>query len=79
MRYERSVIYTGYMDGRSDGLAEGRAEGREEGRAEGREEGRVEGIIETNKSHAKAMRENGIQVSIISQITGLSIDEIDKL
>ncbi len=39
LRYQRSVIKTGYDDGWQKGLADGREEGRAEGRAEGREEG----------------------------------------
>lgn len=54
---------------------EGLAEGRTEGRAEGRVEGRVEGIKET----AKKMKEKEIDISTISEVTGLTIEEINNL
>ena len=44
LRYQRSVITTGIIEGREEGRAKGRAEGLEEGRAEGLEEGRTEGL-----------------------------------
>jgi len=46
LRYQKSVIETGIIEGRADGLAEGRAEGLMEGRAEGLMEGRAEGLME---------------------------------
>ena len=39
IRYQKSVIFTGWYEGRADGLAEGRAEGKAEGKAEGLAEG----------------------------------------
>lgn len=46
LRYQKSVIETGWIEGHADGRAEGRAEGIAEGKAEGRAEGRAEGIAE---------------------------------
>ena len=46
LRYQRSVIQTGIIEGRAEGRAKGRAEGRAEGRVEGRVEGRAEGRAE---------------------------------
>ena len=43
LRYQRSVIKTGIIEGRAEGRAQGRAQGLAEGRAEGRAEGLVEG------------------------------------
>lgn len=71
-RYQRSVIETGRLEGRREGRAEGRVEGRAEGRVEGRAEGRAEEKLET----ARKLKELGIDVSIISQATGLSPEEI---
>ena len=63
--------------------AEGRAEGREEGRAEGHAEGRVEGInegrLEEKREAASNMKSLNIPFDIISQVTGLSIEEIKAL
>ena len=66
-------------EGREMGLAEGRKEGLAEGRAEGREEGREEGMKKANLENAMKFKQLGVAVEIISQATGLSIDEIEKL
>lgn len=81
-RYQRSVIETGRFEGRREGIMEGRAEGRMEGRMEGRAEGRAEGIAEGEAKKAletaRKLKELGIDVSIISQATGLSPEEITQ-
>ena len=58
---------------------EGRLEGRLEGKLEGRSEGRLEGIQENTLYIAKMMKEQGLSLDIIINITGLSEDEINKL
>ena len=60
---------------REEGRLEGRAEGREEGRAEGRAEGLAEGIRTT----AKGMKEKGIDLQTIADITGLALADIQDL
>lgn len=55
-----------------EGLAEGRAEGRAERRAEGRAEGRAE----EKKAIARNLLSQNIPLEIISQATGLSIEDI---
>ncbi|SHG46672.1 conserved hypothetical protein (putative transposase or invertase) [Thermosyntropha lipolytica DSM 11003] len=52
-----------------------RREGREKGREEGREEGRKEGREETALN---ALRE-GLDVKLISRLTGLSVERIEEL
>lgn len=59
------------LDMREATLEEGRAEGREEGREEGRKEQRIE--------YTKAMLSRGIDVSVISDITGFSVEELEEL
>ena len=49
------------------------------GRAEGREEGRAEGRVEEKVEIAKKLKATNQALSFISQITGLSIDEIERL
>ena len=71
LRYQRSVIMTGY----DDGLQDGRAEGRAEGLAEGLVEGRAKGLADV----ARAMLERGMDKKMISELSGLSEDEIEKL
>lgn len=71
IRYQRSVITTGWIEGRADGLAEGKAEGK----AEGLEEGRAE----SQRLIALNMKKQGISPAIIAQCTGLSATEIEAL
>ena len=57
----------GYRDGLSQGKAEGKAEGK------------TEGINERNLEIAKNMLAKNMGIELISEITGLSIDEINSL
>ncbi|MCQ2194071.1 MAG: hypothetical protein MJZ28_03885 [Paludibacteraceae bacterium] len=74
-----ATIESAKVEGRDEGRVEGRAEGRIEGRAEGRVEGRAEGRVETNVANAREMKKLGVDYLIISKVTGLSNDEIEKL
>lgn len=57
---------------RSDELrAEGRAEGRAKGRAEGRDEKTIEVVIN--------MLRQGLDIPVIANIAGVSIDEVLKI
>lgn len=58
---------------------EGRQEGREEGRLEGRLEGLAAGRQEEKKENARNMKKLNVSFDIIHRVTGLSIEEIDKL
>ena len=64
---------------RAEGLAEGLAKGREEGLAEGREEGLAKGRTEERIENARKMKMRGLDDSMISDITGLTIQEISKI
>ena len=68
-----------YVKGREEGLAEGIEKGREEGLAEGIEKGRVEGIMEEKRKSARTLKALGVASEIISQSTGLSKEEVDRL
>lgn len=72
-----------YVKGREEGLAEGiekgLAEGIEKGLAEGIEKGRVEGIMEEKRKSARNLKALGVASEIISQSTGLSKEEVDRL
>jgi predicted transposase/invertase (TIGR01784 family) len=86
LRYQRSVIKTGMLEGkavgRAEGLAEGRAEGRAEGLAEGRAAGlaagRAEGEAELNrlKAEKEADRENLV---IKSSDAGIPVEVIAQI
>ena len=69
----------GYRDGLSQGKAEGKAEGFSQGKAEGNAEGRTEGKSERNIEIARNMLSKAMEVELISEITGLSIEEIKNL
>jgi predicted transposase/invertase (TIGR01784 family) len=62
-------------EGRAEGKAEGRAEGEAKGRAEGRTEGKAEGKLEM----VKQMLISGLDIEVISQISGMPAEEIKNL
>jgi predicted transposase/invertase (TIGR01784 family) len=70
-----SVIDSAFIEGRS----EGKIEGLEEGRQEGLEEGRQAGLQEGKYNMAKLLKDNGVQIELIIQTTGLTWEEIDLL
>ncbi len=83
LRYQKSVIETGRIEGKEEGRAEGREEGRMEGRMEGRLEGRLEGKMEGKLEEqlriARNMKSAGIAADAIAAVTGLPMDEVEKL
>ena len=52
---------------------------RREGIKEGIKKGKLEGIKEGQISMAKSMKTKNLDINLISEITGLTIDEIKKL
>ena len=52
---------------------------REEGIKEGIEKGKLEGIRDEKCSMAKSMKTKNLDINLISEITGLTIEEINKL
>ena len=86
MKREEQLAYDSYMMDRAilrntmiTAVGEGRLEGIAEGREQGRKEGREEGRTETNRNNAKKMLNLGLPIATISEVTGLSRDEIDGL
>ena len=69
----------GMAKGMAEGMEKGRAEGLQEGMAKGMEKGKTEGKLEERYNNAKALKENGIPVAIISVSLGLSVEEVEKL
>ena len=73
----------GLKEGREEGRKEGKEEGLKEGHKEGKEEGikesRAEGAKQNSCDIAKRMLEKGIDIEIISELTGLTEKEISKL
>ncbi|ADG71574.1 Rpn family recombination-promoting nuclease/putative transposase [Brachyspira murdochii] len=80
MEYEKKETY---LYGNQIMLDEERKLGREEGLKEGIEQGIEkgikEGIKETQISMAKNMKNKNMDISLISELTGLSIEEVEKL
>lgn len=78
--YFRQGHAEGHAEGRAEGRAEGLAEGRAEGIAEGRAEGLAEGARQNSISTAKSLKAMGLlSLSQISDATGLTVEEIEKL
>ena len=75
----REGMEEGIEEGREEGRREGREEGRKEGREEGRIEGREEGRKEMKRMFAKNLKTSGYDVSEIARLTGLSLEEINKI
>ena len=69
---QNDVLDTAKMEGRAEGHVEGHAEGHAEGRAEGRAEGAKEAAI----AIARKMKDAGMDVQEILQMTGLTVEEI---
>ena len=69
----------GREEGRKEGKEEGLKEGHKEGKEEGIKEGREEGAKQNSCDIAKRMLEKGIDIEIISELTGLTEKEISKL
>ena len=73
--YQNTIDYA-----REEGEKVGEKRGREIGRAEGRAEGRDEGINEGRSKEKTAIARNmltkGYDLKIVSELTGLSIDEV---
>ena len=83
LRYQRSVIQTGWIEGKAEGKAEGIKEGKAEGIKEGKIEGMKEGMKEGERKGklevARSLKQMGLSVESIAVATGLSIDDIEYL
>lgn len=76
---QNDVLSTAALEGRQEGLLEGRQEGLQEGRQEGRQEGLQEGRLAEKINIASNAKKQGLSFGIIAGLTGLSIEEIEKL
>ena len=72
-------VARGRAEGKAEGLAEGKAEGLAEGIEKGKAEGLAQGIKETQLSTARKMLQLGMSIEEISEITGLTKEEVDNL
>ena len=69
----------GLAAGRAEGLEAGRAQGLEAGRAQGLSQGRTAGRAEERNELAKKMLEKKMDIDLISELTGLTKEEIESL
>ena len=69
----------GLQKGLQKGLEEGLQKGMEEGLQKGLEEGRAEGRAETNRENARKLKQLGVDLHTIAQVTDFSVDEIAAL
>ena len=69
----------GRVEGEVIGLQKGEAIGLQKGEAIGVEKGRAEGEALGILKTAKKMKEEGLDVNVISKLTNLSVDEIENL
>ena len=69
----------GIAKGKEEGLSEGMIKGKAEGLAEGIEKGLAQGIKENQLSTARKMLKLGMPIEEISEITGLTKEEIGNL
>ena len=72
-------IAKGKAEGLAEGLSEGMIKGKAEGLAEGIEKGFAQGIKENQLSTARKMLQLGMSIEEISEITGLTKEEVDNL
>lgn len=75
MKIQNDVLDSAKLEGRLEGRMEGRLEGIEEGRLEGIEEGR----LEEKRLMVCGLKKQGVTVEIISQVSGLSIEEVLRM
>ena len=78
MDRDEQAAYRRYLDDRvilQDNIITARGEGKLEGRAEGLEEGRAEANID----HARKMKALGVDARVISEVTGLTASEVERL
>ena len=65
----------GMQEGRTQGMQESRTQGMQESRTQGMQEGRTQGMQEI----ALGILRKGYEVSDISEVTGLSVAEVEQL
>ena len=70
-----TTLYKAEQKGLKKGLKQGVKKGKEEGLKQGKEEGLREG----KKEMARVLLQSGVDINIISQSSGLTIDEIKEL
>ena len=68
-----------YEEGRQEGIQEGIEKGIMKGIEKGKLEGKLEGELERARKVAKNMLMRGLNIKLISEVTGLSEKEVEKI
>ena len=72
-------LQKGLLQGKQEGRVEGIQKGLLQGMQKGRTEGKMEGRMERDKEVIAKMLKKNLQISVISEVTGLSRAQIKKL
>ena len=72
-------VYNDYFNTLESGEKKARAEGLEKGMEKGMEKGLEKGAEQKNLDNARKMKEKGISLDMIADITGLSVEAIRLL
>ena len=79
-QYEASMKYLeDEIDMEQHGYERGMEEGLKKGAEQGLKQGKLEGEKTANIRNAKRMKQKGLDVDDIAEITGLSLEDIEKL
>ncbi|MBR5373440.1 MAG: hypothetical protein IK131_02060 [Paludibacteraceae bacterium] len=79
-QYEASMKYLeDEIDMEQHGYERGMEEGLRKGTEQGMKQGKLEGEKTSNLRNAKRMKQKGLDVDDIAEITGLSVEEIMEL
>ena len=78
LRYQRSVIQTGIIEGYDQGRKEGEEKGLKKGRKEGMEKGMEVGRQKEKEEMVKKLLDEGLSLELVAKCTGLSIEEVRK-
>ena len=69
----------GRYEGMKEGMEKGMQQGLQQGIQQGLEQGIQQGIAQTNLDNARKMKAHGADTEFISQVTGLTHEEIERL
>ncbi len=76
--YEKGIL-AGILEGERKGKLEGERKGKLEGERKGKLEGERAGLLKNKLATAKMMMTKGFEISLIAEITGLSLNKIKQL
>ena len=75
----RKGMLEGILKGKKEGIIKGMLKGLQKGKKEGKKEGIKEGKKEEQKTLARRMKDENLDIDIIQKITKLSKEDIEKL